>query len=177
MVASEEVIRKVRRPLAPQVTLTLTGEILADAQRRDSSHCMWAEAVKAAVPHAEHVAVDLQTIRFTDPSRGLRYSYLTPRKAQVSLIRFDQGLETPVGLTVKLRDGQVTKARNYEKVRRPKNTEMPDGHKTVLHTQRPSGEVGDVPVVVGGTPPPMGPLASPSYRGKKRRYGLRILEA
>lgn len=41
------------------------------------------------------MSVDLQSIRFSDPSRGLRYVYLTPRIAQEALILFDEGRPVP----------------------------------------------------------------------------------
>jgi hypothetical protein len=63
---------------------------------------MIAEAIKAAVPGSRRVTVDLQTIRFNDPKRSLRYVYLTPRPAQEALIQFDQGvLPRPFNFTLR----------------------------------------------------------------------------
>jgi hypothetical protein len=62
---------------------------------------MIAEAIRLAVPNAQSVAVDLVTIRWTDPVRELRYIYLTPRLAQHALIDFDSGVE-PRPFDVKL---------------------------------------------------------------------------
>jgi len=178
LVTDTEGTKKYRRPASPRVTLTLTEEVIVQAEQRDSSHCMWAEALKLAVPTAEHISVDLQTIRYSDKARGLRYSYLTPRKAQISLIRFDQGLHTEPGLTVELRDAQVTKTRSYASRRkRISGVEMPDGRKKELHRGRKDEGHTSIPVVIGGMAPPIGPLSNTTYRGKRRRFGLKILEA
>ena len=98
---------------APQLRVVVTAEIIAKSQQRDSSHCMLAEAVKEAARaagfHPKFPGVDLQTIRFTDPDNGYRYTYLTPRRCQVALIDFDQGRETEP-FVFQLRGGQVTKS-------------------------------------------------------------------
>src|SRR5215471_2292296 len=159
------------RPLAPVVTLIVDPEPAAIAIQRDSSHCMWADAVSRAVPTATKVAVDLQTIRFTDPAKGLRYTYLTPRRAQLSLVQFDAGIYPQTLMRVTLRNGQVTKAHNYAKVRRkPGEGTIPDG-KAGLRNRSP----GSVPDVVGGQPPPTAALANTAYRGRRRAFGLRGL--
>jgi len=98
-----------RRPRAPWLTLQVTKEIAEESVNRDSAHCMIAEAVKTAFPDARHVSVDVQTIRFTDPAKNLRYTYLTPRVAQVAIIQFDQGV-LPDEFSVRLTGGHVTKA-------------------------------------------------------------------
>jgi hypothetical protein len=67
---------------------------LATARRANSSHCAIAMAIADAVPHARRIAVDLQTIRWTDPKKGVRYCFLTPHAAQQDvIIPFDQGEE------------------------------------------------------------------------------------
>jgi hypothetical protein len=80
------------------------------ALRANSSHCAIAMAIAAAVPHARRIAVDLQTIRWTDPKRGVRYVFLTPHIAQTEvIIPFDQG-ETCHPVTFKMRPAFVTRA-------------------------------------------------------------------
>src|SRR5688572_22178065 len=79
-----------RTPRAPRVIVNVTQEMIDRSMVKDSSHCMIAETVRAAVPSAQYVAVDIQTIRFSDPKRRLRYTYLTPRIAQVPIVQFDQ---------------------------------------------------------------------------------------
>jgi hypothetical protein len=64
------------------------------ALRANSSHCAIAMAIKEQVPDARHIAVDLQTIRWSNPKRGVRYVFLTPHIAQTDvIIPFDQGEE------------------------------------------------------------------------------------
>ena len=52
---------------------------------------MIADAVREALPEVKSISVDLQTIRFSDPGRGQRYTYLTPMIAQDYLVAFDEG--------------------------------------------------------------------------------------
>jgi hypothetical protein len=67
---------------------------LDEALRANSSHCAIAMAIKDAVPDARHISVDLQTIRWTNPKKGVRYCFLTPAVAQHGvIIPFDSGLE------------------------------------------------------------------------------------
>lgn len=94
---------------SPQLKVELTREGIDAAKERDSSHCMIAEAVKTAFPGAAYVSVDLQTIRFSDPEKHLRYTYLTPRTAQIALVNFDQG-RTPEPFAFRLGRGQVTRS-------------------------------------------------------------------
>jgi len=77
---------------SPKLRIHVTDEIIAQSKRADSSHCMVAEAVRAEYPAAVKVAVDLATIRFSDPEKGYRYVYLTPHVAQQNIINFDQGV-------------------------------------------------------------------------------------
>lgn len=164
-----------RRPGAPRVTVVVTKDIIDRSEERDSSHCMIAEAVKQAVPNAQKVSVDLQTIRFTDPEKRLRYIYLTPRQAQIALILFDQGKHNDP-FTVFLRGAQVVKMGEATAPReKGKTPPMPEG--TRAEFRRPSpGSQHEVPVVIGGTAPPTGPLTNTTYRGKRRAFGLRLLK-
>lgn len=72
-------------------TIRVSEAIIAEAVARDSNHCMIADAVKAALPNARFVAVDIQTIRYSDPKTKSRYIFLTPRSVQKAIIDFDQG--------------------------------------------------------------------------------------
>ena len=83
--------RMARVPRAPRVIIDVSQETIDDSIKRNSSHCMIAEAVHRTLPYAINISVDLQTIRFTDKQRGLRYAYLTPRYAQIAIIQYDQG--------------------------------------------------------------------------------------
>jgi len=169
-----------KRPRAPKITLVITDELIEDAIPRDSSHCLWAEAVKSAYPSAQRIAVDLATIRFSDPTRGLRFTYLTPRAAQVALVQFDQGVK-PVPHSVQLRNGHVTRmAQKAKKLISPAQVEQrrkagEKGRNVQAKTRsalaktslRHSGG-GGVPDRVGGKTPPIG-------AGRIRSFGLRGL--
>jgi hypothetical protein len=69
---------------------------------------MIADGLKAAMPKATDVSVDLATIRFSDRESGRRYIYLTPPVAQVSLLKFDHG-EKPEPFVVKAHAAQIIK--------------------------------------------------------------------
>lgn len=168
---------KTRTPRAPKVVLAITEEIIGDAVERDSSHCLWAEAVKAAYPDAKNVSVDLQTIRFSDLEKGLRYTYLTPRVAQVALVNFDQGMK-PAPHQCVLRNGQVTRAGRRAPQKQLSEAQLKQRveagkkthemlAKTRLSSRNPTAMV--VPDRIGGSPPPL------SEFGKRREFGLRQL--
>jgi hypothetical protein len=82
---------------------------LAEALRANSSHCAIAFAIRDAIPEARRIAVDLQTIRWSLPKRGVRYVFLTPHVAQQDvIIPFDQGEEChPV--TFKMKPAWITR--------------------------------------------------------------------
>lgn len=93
---------------APQLNFPVTAEIIETAVPKDSAHCMIADGLKAAMPKATDVSVDLATIRFSDRESGRRYIYLTPPVAQVSLLKFDHG-EKPEPFVVKAHAAQIIK--------------------------------------------------------------------
>lgn len=141
--------------------IEVTADLIEQAKRRDSSHCMIAEAIKLAIPDAKRVSVDLATIRYTD-RKGRRIVHLTPRPAQVALLMFDNG--EPLGpFSVSL----VRPAQVIEK-RRSSQTVTSD-------VKRPQRR--------GGKAPPIGPLAGGDLpaaarrgdlrTGRVRRYGLK----
>lgn len=105
-------------PRAPKIAVVVDQKTIETAAVRNSSHCMIADAVKASVPWATNVLVDLQSIRMTDKERGLRYSYLTPRYAQLALIKFDQG-QKPRAFKMELAGGAVRRARHYPRRNEP----------------------------------------------------------
>lgn len=77
------------------------GHHIESAQRKNSHHCMIADAIKDALPEAKYLRIDLQSIRFTifDETRyreegiGVRYQYFTPTIAQHAILKFDQGIK------------------------------------------------------------------------------------
>lgn len=166
-----------RSPRSPRVVMEITNDVIKDAVPRDSSHCMFAEAVKNAYPEASHVSVDLQTIRFTDLKKGFRYTYLTPRVAQVAIVKFDQG-SLPEPFSCRLRNGQVTRSGNKhrsgpltEKQREQKSAAAKIGREELKKARLASqGDNGRVPDRIGGKTPPTTPFA------RRREFGLRALE-
>jgi|ERR1051325_4947768 hypothetical protein len=147
-------------PQAPRFRVTLTDELIYESEQRSSSHCMFAEAVKVARPHAKHVSVDLQTIRFTEGER--RFTYLTPRQAQVAIVKFDQGIPCKP-FSFQLRNGQSTPSSKAPvKRERAKLLKPKDG----------SGTGTSVPDKVGGRTPPVDVRSV----GRRRAFGLRALE-
>lgn len=169
---------QAKRPKSPTLTLEITNELIGDAVQRDSSHCLWAEAVKAAFPDARHVSVDLQTIRFSDPKKELRYTYLTPRVAQVALVQFDQGI-LPDPHSVQIRRGQVTRMSS----RVASKKELTPAQKTQRAKASAASKVSrerlakstlrkDGTAVLERTGGKTPPLAA----GKRRAFGLRGLQ-
>jgi hypothetical protein len=153
----------------------------------DSAHCMIADGLKAELPHARAVAVDLATIRYTDKRNGRRYIYLTPPEAQSALLEFDEGFE-PEPFDVAAHAVQIIepKARRKEDASSPLDSEADStsspslveapetssvfpsedpsqGRKSprAMLIANPAGG-GTTPIKLGGTPLPTGALA----RGK-----------
>lgn len=173
-----------RTPRSPKVRLEVSEEIISKSLARDSTHCMVAETLKAAMPEATGISVDLSTIRFTDPKKGLRFTYLTPRIAQVQLVNFDQGRK-PEPFSFVLRGAHITRKGHGRK-----SKEMSDKERTqrseagrklnesLARTKlvRADAQSGAVPDRVGGQTPPLqrSPDGLPFTR--RRAFGLRGLE-
>ncbi len=78
--------------MAQKIVIEVTPDLLERATRRDSQHCMIAEAIKRKDPERyTQVYVDLQTIRWSDRKTGKRYTALTPTIAAQLLVDFDKG--------------------------------------------------------------------------------------
>ncbi len=175
-------------PRGPRVNVNVTPQLITEAVPRDSGHCMVADAVKKAYPDARHISVDVQTIRFSLPDRGVRYIYLTPRTAQIALISFDQGT-VPQSFTFTLRGAQATRMRPHKHTGNPRTpaqaeatakargaSTTPSRVKLVYgHGEGPSSS--GVPSIDGGTPPPRGALASGGVpQARRRSFGLRAMD-
>lgn len=172
-----------KKPRGPKAIVIVTEDIIEAAIPRDSSHCMIAEAIKKAFPGARNVSVDLQTIRFTDPEKPLRYTYLTPRPAAVALVNFDSG-EKPEPFAVRLHGAHVTasgaKPKNAKRLLSEEEiAQRRAAAKASLSRQtlRSEGSEHDVPRRVGGRPPPV--LRTKTAEGKsipfprRREFGQR----
>jgi len=153
--------------------VNVTSEIVKESIERHSGYCMVAEALKIAIPTAQYVAADLATIRWTDPQTRLRYICFTPRNAQNALIDFDNGIK-PKPFTYEIRGAQII----------PIGRDPVTKRRRIPATMRSDG-TGDVPVKIGGRPPPTGALAGTKRTAKKpgvtyasiqREYGLRSLK-
>jgi hypothetical protein len=190
---------RIKKGFHPRLDFWVTTNIIELAIPKDSAHCMIADALKAALPKARAIAVDLATIRYTDPGKGRRYIYLTPAIAQVALLKFDNG-EKPEPFQVKAQAAQIVESLSVRKKRtndaRPSLKNQVSAANTdesaLLDTlgrpfskKRQSAKLipnkdhkGAPPIKLGGNVPPMGALASggPEYRtGRKRSFGLRTM--
>jgi hypothetical protein len=180
-------------PNAPFLRVEVSQEIIDRACVKDSSHCMIADSVRACYPWARNITVDIQTVRLSDPERGVRFTYLTPRQAQIALLDFDAGIPAePFNFTLPRRSAHVQWMRrqapkrvinesqraavrgNMQKARRynPKSLQVdPNGDHERVQSK-------------GGQSPPVGALAAGSTGRKRdgdiptarrRTYGLRAM--
>lgn len=137
-----------KRKVSPRVLVRVTDEIIDTSIPKDSEHCMIADAVKAAFPAAKNISVDLVTVRFSDPAKGLRYIYLTPAIAQASLIDFDEG-RRPQAFQCEL----VRAAQIVAMYKRKGTKATPINN---LGRKRAQSEsTGSVPTLIGGKPLPL----------------------
>ena len=107
--------------------ITVAQKYIDAAMERNSSHCATADAIKEQVPEARHISVDLQTIRWTDRTKGLRYVFLTPHAIQTNIIiPFDQGLrEDCKPATVRMKPAYVCKS-GKKRRHTPDNDQLKD---------------------------------------------------
>lgn len=71
--------------------VSVSKDHISNGVQKNSQHCMIADAIKDCCPKAQFIMVDLQTIRFSDQSKGKRFVYLTPAVAQHNILKFDKG--------------------------------------------------------------------------------------
>jgi hypothetical protein len=172
----EEQNAKTRLPRAPRFKVSITEELIAEAVKINSGHCMIADAIKVAMPKAKNISVDIQTIRFTDSERGLRYTYLTPLVAQRLILTFDDGL-MPAAFTFHLRETDAWVAlanlRTDQRVKvNKKRNGDPAFRSEVRAKMKKSQLVADddhAPRRIGGKPLPKLPELS-----QRREFGMRI---
>lgn len=72
--------------------ITVSRSHIESARRKDSHHCMIADAIKEQL-NVQYISVDTQAIKFSDPKTGMRVTFLTPPAAQNSILRWDRGIE------------------------------------------------------------------------------------
>lgn len=154
--------------------IVVDAETIAQSSRADSSHCMIADAIRAAMPHVSSVAVDLQSIRFTDKKAGKRFVYFTPDICQIQLLRFDQGvIVEPWAFRLPARAAQITPITARKSDRNPFGRPLSEGPKKITQQAK-----NYVPTIVGGKMPPPAVLAhSPSagrHVGKRRIFGMKM---
>lgn len=161
---------------APRPVIDVGEAHIERAVRRDSSHCAIADAIGEQLPDARNISVDLQTIRWSDPTVGSRYIYLTPRCAQELLIAVDEGWEDLIHpIRFELRNPQIVPMRRTVTDPNGIRRKTPYG-KTELKKADRQGTGGSL-VRTGGKPPPLAALAnSPRHTlGKRRAFGLKSL--
>jgi hypothetical protein len=160
-IAKKVTLRRPQR--APKVKIAVIQDDINNALPKRSGHCMIADAVKRDVPGAKGISVDIQTIRWSDPEKGLRYTYLTPRDAAVALVRFDQGVK-PKPFGFRLRGAQVTTMHRKEKGGKLARHKLGKKRLSASPTEK---KLGNIPDVIGGRPPPR--------FGRRREFGMRGL--
>jgi len=150
-------MKKDLDPTKRRETIDVTKDIIEKSKTANSSHCMVADAIRAAIPYATHVSVDIQSLRFSDLRTGWRYIALTPRRVQAHILDFDIG-KTPPAFQFEFKPVQVVRMRT---------STTPIGPKTM--TKGHNGEIG---VVVGGHTPPL-PKRVGGGHGTRREFGIR----
>jgi hypothetical protein len=179
MASAGHTLHRKGYPRGPNFTVYVTDTMMEHARVRDSSHCMIAMGVRDAKPEMVSIAVDLQTIRFSDREKGYRYTYLTPRIAQKALIQFDQG-EMPKAFSFRLYGAQVTKMAHKVSGQTPRSMTEAQAAGVKKMRETLSGEKGahavavvsphaTMPVKIGGQPPPLSNFA------RRRVFGLKAL--
>jgi hypothetical protein len=77
----------------PQLKITVTPDLYAQAVREHSAKCMAAESIKQQKGPASNPLVDMDHIRVT-LRPGVRVIYRTPDKLRALLLKFDAGVES-----------------------------------------------------------------------------------
>ncbi len=142
-----------------RLSIQVTEDIINTALPANSGHCMASDAVKLAAESRGwkigKVLTDLQTIRFTDLKKKIRYICFTPRTVQVALLAFDQG-QKPEPFSFRLQPVQILQSRKSG-----------GGHpKARIAIKKVSGKPAGRPIKHGG--PPL-----PTTIGLRREFGIR----
>lgn len=109
---------------APNIKLPVTAEHISNAERRNSRHCMVADAIVehfGGKQECQYPVVDVRRgVAFTLASTGLRYRYpVLPWNAAANIAKFDDG--KPVKpFQIYLKDGRAELGSWKQTVRRKK---------------------------------------------------------
>lgn len=158
--------KSTRRASLRRLHIPITQEIINNAVQRDSSHCVIADAVRAAMPDVTRVTVDLQTIRFTLPD-GSRAVYLTPAHEQMLLVNFDQGVKPEPREMYLSHPIQILPPRARGDSKSVTNT-------TITNRKQKRSHDTIAITVEGGRLPPTAALSN--TRGRRRTFGIRSLK-
>jgi hypothetical protein len=174
-----------RKPMrrAPKVRIEVSKDVIDKAVARHSGHCVFADAIGESLLWARFIAVDIQTVRFSDPTKRERYVYLTPRRLQQAIIDFDQG-DRPEPFSFSLYTGQTIpfgqsdrqneldrkrdELKRAEKIKELEGEAKPSKKAELVSSRAP----GAIPGIVGGVAPPH-PKDPGVPRGMRREFGLR----
>jgi hypothetical protein len=172
--------------MAQKIVIEVTPDLVERATKRDSRHCMIAEAIKRKDPDRyTQVYVDLQTIRWSDRKTGKRYTALTPTVAAQLLVDFDQGkpLE-PVAFAAKVIKISDSKQRGRAAKYDAKNQlviggpELPKAHlRGTASSGTYPGRVRDVEAARAAKLPPDNASNIELSKAAYRLYGRRLLQA
>ena len=81
-----------RRKPAKQTTVIITAEAIDSARRHGGDgEGVIVEAIRAARPEVRNVAVDLGSIRWTNPKTGKRLTFATPVSVRDALLELASG--------------------------------------------------------------------------------------
>lgn len=153
-----------------QLTVDIKPHHIKDGIARDSRKCIIAEAIRESHPDWTHIAVDVATIRATDPQRGIRSVWITPLALQRIILAVDQGDRKAIKpLKIKVAAAMATPSFKRTPAQKKK------AHAAYLKRKKAStkkprlvkGQAGGtVPIVITNKLPPIA-------AGAVRTFGLR----
>ncbi|HEX3156747.1 MAG TPA: hypothetical protein VHV32_19110 [Candidatus Angelobacter sp.] len=73
-----------------QLTLDITAEDIALGKEANAAYCVIANSIRRRVPGARCIKVDAHCIKFTDPGKDARLTYLTTPPLRDVVIKLDK---------------------------------------------------------------------------------------
>jgi hypothetical protein len=147
--------------------IQVTQKNIDDGIPEDSTSCMIADAIKAAMPYVRFVSADISTIRYSNPKTGLRHTFLTPEIAQWALVQYDQGVKPePFHFNLDPKRAHKTSMVTTTKEGKQKPVHKLGPARIVPHKDQAHSVQHEI---IGGKPPPK------LFRGMRRRFGTRVL--